>query len=687
MVRGNGSKDVIRMERTITVKANTVEEAIRLGAFILDVGLDEISTEILENPGRSLFGFRKSLAEVRVTTYEVAQSKKGSTTNMKSLADDVVLQNSKEKSASERVHQKELKKSGARIVKKKVEFSMGEGKYPVLIPAENVELFIDEKRVTEQRIIKPTDQVSVKVSDSLDPPIFTLRVSDREMSVLLSFIPGKRIYRKLVDTDFLEVLKIEAKEEVVYYNDIRPQQIIEALKEIGVQQGYVFQAIQSITEAHEEREEIVARGVQPTEGLDGDFILHIEDEDEADELEAVDFREFNQFATVSEGDVIGTRILAQEGIDGVNVFGKVVPARKVKDISIRLGKNVELIGDDVVAQIAGRPEVDWQSKYVKIDVLHELIHRGEVNLASGNIRFDGDVRIQGNIHPSMFVGSTGSIIIDGTITKAMIQAAKNVIVKKNVFSTTITVGEQDVVLEELVGNLKGIKTYLVQIHRAIYQIKLIHEKENEKLTPVELNHLIHLLLESKYAAFKMVVEDLIQKVKNHSLNLPEEWRDLADRFYRIFLSRSTEIKQSDVALDLLIQEASELIEIYEVKRASHSSLSLPYAINSVLYCSGNIHITRQGLYQCFVTAKQNIIVNGILRGGEINAGNLVRIDESGAENIVKTVIRTRDTGHIRIGIAYEGTEIYIGNRKHAMTKRETNVHAYQDNTGNLIINY
>lgn len=215
---------------------------------------------------------------------------------------------------------------------------MGEGKYPVLIPAENVELFIDEKRVTEQRIIKPTDQVSVKVSDSLDPPIFTLRVSDREMSVLLSFIPGKRIYRKLVDTDFLEVLKIEAKEEVVYYNDIRPQQIIEALKEIGVQQGYVFQAIQSITEAHEEREEIVARGVQPTEGLDGDFILHIEDEDEADELEAVDFREFNQFATVSEGDVIGTRILAQEGIDGVNVFGKVVPARKVKDISIRLGK-------------------------------------------------------------------------------------------------------------------------------------------------------------------------------------------------------------------------------------------------------------------------------------------------------------------------------------------------------------
>lgn len=76
MVRENGSKDVIRMERTITVKANTVEEAIRLGAFILDVGLDEISTEILENPGRSLFGFRKSLAEVRVTTYEVAQFKK-----------------------------------------------------------------------------------------------------------------------------------------------------------------------------------------------------------------------------------------------------------------------------------------------------------------------------------------------------------------------------------------------------------------------------------------------------------------------------------------------------------------------------------------------------------------------------------------------------------------------------------
>lgn len=676
------------MERTITVKAKTVEEAIRLAASILDVALDEISTEVLENPGRSLFGFRKSLAEVRVTTMEVAQSKRGSSTDVEGLADDAILQTTKEKEKIEGARQKKMKSSGARIVGKKVEFEFVEGKYPVVIPAENVQLFINDEKTMKKVIVKPTDQVYVKVSDSLDPPIFTLRVIDQEMGVLLSFTPGKRIYRKLEDTDFLEVLTVEAKEEVVYYNDIRPQQIIEELKEIGVQQGYVFQAIQSITEAHEETEAIVAEGMQPTDGIDGDFILHVEDEeDNHDDFKTVDFRELNQFMAVGEGDVIGTRIPAQAGTDGHNVFGKVVPARKIKDISIRVGKNVEQIGEDVVAKIAGRPVLDWQSKYIKVDVHHELVHRGEVNLESGNIRFDGDIWIQGNIHPSMFVGASGNIIVDGTITKAMIQSAKTVIVKKNVFTTTITVGEQDLILEELVKNLKGIKEYLVQIHRAIYQIRLIHEKENEKLTPSELNHLIHLLLERKYGPFKTLIQDLIQKVKNHSLNLPEEWRDLADRFYQIFLNQSMEVKKSDVALDLLIQEAAELIEIYETKQAFSSSLSLPYAINSVLYCNGNIHVTKQGLYQCFVTAKHDVVVNGMLRGGEINAGNLVEVDESGSKNIVKTVIRTKETGHIRIGVAFEGTEIYIGTRRHVFTRRETNVSAYQDDNGDLIINY
>jgi len=55
------------MEKSITVKAETIEEAVRLGVSILDVGLKEVDIEVLENPGRSLFGLRKNEAEVRVT--------------------------------------------------------------------------------------------------------------------------------------------------------------------------------------------------------------------------------------------------------------------------------------------------------------------------------------------------------------------------------------------------------------------------------------------------------------------------------------------------------------------------------------------------------------------------------------------------------------------------------------------
>lgn len=675
------------MKRTITVKAETVVEAVHLAVSILDVEMSEIRTEVLSSPGRSLFGLRKSLAEVRVTAMapQNRELEKCQGIEIEDLVDNIIQEPKDQEQKRQSLALRNNISTGARIVNKKIEFNFSDGKYPVLYPKDNVALYINDEKVTGKQIIKPTDQVYLKVSDELNPPSFSLRVTERDMVAKLAFTPGKKIYRVLEDTEFEEELEIEAVENIEYYNNIKPQQIMNQLKELGVQKGYLFQAIQSITESVDAKDEIVAQGIQPTEGLDGDFVLHIGDEEEVDELVAIDFRELNHFQTVSAGQVIGTRIPAVSGEDGVNVFGDVMPAKPVKDIVIRTGKNAEVVGNDVVAKISGKPTLNWRGRHIKIDVHHELVHRGEVDLGSGNIRFEGDVSIKGNVHATMFVGASGNVQIEGTVTKAMIQSAKSVIIKKNVFTTTINVGKQNFVLGELAASLAEITMYLERIHEAISQVMLMREQQNKILKPAELNHLIHLLLEKKYAPFKNLLKGFIQKVKNHSLDISDEWGELATQFYNLFISNVAGDIQNDVVLESLIKEASELIELYIIEPEPKSLLSIPYAINSNLYCSGNIEVTSKGLYHSFVTGKHDVYVKGVIRGGEIHAGNIVRVEESGSESIVKTAIYTEEKGRIHIGVAHEGTEIHVGNKKHIFTKRSINVQAYLDERGNLIV--
>lgn len=681
------------MERSITVKAETVEEAVRLAVSILEVEPNQINTEVLANPGRSLFGLRKSMAEVRVTTNENSNSKEDLTTEIEDLVDNLI---NEQKGGGEELailkkekqyaSEKKSGTTGARIFNNKIEFDFSGEDYPVINPSDNVQLFINDEEVKRKRIIKSTDKVNVKVSDALIPPVFSLNLIEQDMAVKLSLAPGKRVRRTLVDTKFERMLQVEAREEIEFYNDVHPQQIVDELKSIGIQKGFIFQAIKNVTESHEVTEEVVARGIQPTEGLDGDFVMHIRDEEqEVDELVAIDFRELNQLVTVSAGQLIGTEIPAVPGTDGLNLLGVVIPAKKVRDVNVRLGKNVEVIDHDIVAKIAGRPSIDWRGRSVRIDVLHEFIHHGEVNLESGNIRFEGDVRINGNVHPSMFVGASGSIYVGGTITKATIQSAKAVVVRKNVFSTTISVGKQNFVLGELAASLAEIHMFLERIQNALSQIMHVREEENEALMPAELNHIILLLLEKKYTTFRELVKDFIQKVKNHSLDLSVEWIDLANKFYNIFISSLPEEVQGKVGLELLIEEAAELVELYIIEPEPKSLLSIPYAINSVLYCSGNIKITSKGLYHSSVTGGHDVLVKGVFRGGEINAGNKVILEESGSEKTVKTVIRTEEKGRIMIDIAYAGTELHIGQKKYIFTERKTNVNAYLDKDGTLII--
>lgn len=667
------------MVKSISVKAETVEEAVRLALSILELKMEEVQVEVVTNPKRNLFGLRRMMAEVTVTQLkeEMMEDTVEQYIKMDTLTSDGAKQGLNIKM--------EEKRRGVRLVDGKIEVAFSDGNYPIVSPRENVKLTVNGGQVKGRTMILPGDEVEVTVHDELIPPQFSIQLMENDMLAMLTFIPGKRVTRTLSNTDFKKVLQIEADEEIEYYNDVEPQLIVERLKSMGIGKGLIFPAIKKVTEVVKPYEIIVAKGVSPIEGLDGDLEMHIDYKEKVPgELEKIDFRELNLIVSVEAGQVIATYIPSVTGTDGSNLLGKPIVVRKVEDIVVRAGKNVTQMGNDIVAEISGKPSVDWRKKMVRIDVNPEFFHKGEVNLESGNIRFEGDVRIGGSVQTAMFVGATGTVYIEGAVTKATIHAVKSAIVKGNIFSSTISVGQEEVVIGELTLQLKEILDLLEQIQEAIHKVLAIRGDEGNDLTTSELNHLIRLLLEKKYPTYQELNKNFIQKVKNNSQQLSAEWTSLADKLYTIFVTSQHKELEDTASFGVLIEEVQLLVELYGVKM-SQAVLSVPYAINSVLYSSGTIEVTSKGVYHSSVTAGDSIYVQGVCRGGEIIATQKISLQETGSVNVVKTVVRTGAQGSITIGLAHVGTEIQVGNKQYTFMDKKMGVFAKLDKEGNLVI--
>lgn len=175
-----------------------------------------------------------------------------------------------------------------------------------------------------------------------------------------------------------------------------------------------------------------AEGTPPIKGEDGrvEILFNINTDKKPTILEdgSVDFHELNYVEGVKKGQVLAKIIPAGSGIDGKNVCGQVLHAPKGKPVRNPKGKNVEIIDDKVIASI------DGYASYVddKINVLTILEIPGNVDISTGNIRFNGNVIIKGNVLTDFVVEATGDVEVFGVVEGATIKADGNIILKRGI---------------------------------------------------------------------------------------------------------------------------------------------------------------------------------------------------------------------------------------------------------------
>ncbi|MGO4330447.1 DUF342 domain-containing protein [Cupriavidus sp. 2TAF22] len=147
-----------------------------------------------------------------------------------------------------------------------------------------------------------------------------------------------------------------------------------------------------------------------------------------DESGRVDLRDLGTLLLVNPGTPLMRRIPARQGTDGVDVFGKPVAAPEAADPPYADG--LTGVAPDpadpgvLLAAISGSPTLLPHGVSVS-----PVVDVEAVDMHSGNVTFDGTLRVNGDIKTGMTVRVTGDVIVSGTIEAAHVEAGGDVVVK------------------------------------------------------------------------------------------------------------------------------------------------------------------------------------------------------------------------------------------------------------------
>ena len=198
--------------------------------------------------------------------------------------------------------------------------------------------------------------------------------------------------------------------------------IMDLLNAEGVKYGVDQAAIERIVLAYKENPQenfnknfLVVKGMPMAEGKDGyiDYYVNEQPPVSIDESGKADFRNIEKYKTVEKGKLIAKIIPMVPGKDGYNVYGDTLKCHPCRNAKVNVGENATLnpITGEITANVTGI----YQKLRNTISVSQTLTIKGNVGLESGNLNYDGVIKIGGNIERGAEVIASGDIFIDGMI--------------------------------------------------------------------------------------------------------------------------------------------------------------------------------------------------------------------------------------------------------------------------------
>ncbi len=236
-------------------------------------------------------------------------------------------------------------------------------------------------------------------------------------------------------TVFVSRDEMEACVQISGGDPITEKHILHKLKKNGITQGIMNDVIKDIVDNKKYGETIViAQGKLPESGSEGwyEFFFDTNPQRTPRILEdgTADFRDIKWFELVGKGQKLAYYHSAGFGVSGFTVTGKFLKAKKGKEKNVLKGQgfSVNADGKTYISNMDGKVFYDGDSR-MDVSRVCTVEH---VNLATGNITFDGTIHVKGNVGSGVTISATENVIVDGYVEAATIKSGGEVFLRKGV---------------------------------------------------------------------------------------------------------------------------------------------------------------------------------------------------------------------------------------------------------------
>lgn len=566
------------------------------------------------------------------------------------------------------------------------------GPYPVLKPGPYIELYVNGRRSTGPIAVTMADSIEVRVPEERSAGHWEVEVRNGGLEAVVKIKPHVFVKRELAPMPPAAVLQLAVRESRECLPPASLEDILEALSRYGIVYGVDRQACQDAAQCTEEREITIARGIPPRPGEPGrvEFLFSLEDRIPVrpGEEEQVDFRQRFYFTSVEPGVVLARKIPPVPGEPGQDVFGNLLLPPAPQDVELAAGNGVRLSPDgmEAIAVCAGRPVAQRKGRQVRLAILEVLEIAGDVALESGNITFQGDVRIAGNVMEGMTVKAGGYVHIGGYVAGATVQAGGPLFISGNVLSSLVVAGGAFALAREIAPVLANLRSRLEELLAAIDQVQQ-HPAYRQADLRGGPGPLLRLLLEGKFRDLPSLVRMLQKAIRSLPAELQSDKLAALCREMEAALIHAPLAVKSRDTLRLLAEACADMEAEFTPPPAEAVDLVIRYALNSTLASTGCVKVMGVGCYNTRIQAGSEVLVVRSYRGGEIDAGGNVRIGELGSKAGVKTSVKVPARATVTLGLAWENTRVQVGDRAYYFDRKERNVRLYLDKHGELQLTY
>lgn len=204
------------------------------------------------------------------------------------------------------------------------------------------------------------------------------------------------------------------------------------LKSCGVKFGISREAIQDfMMNRCYCTDYLMAEGKMPVHGRDAKIEYYFNTnpslKPKHNEDGSVDYHDLNTICPVKEGDLLAKLYPEERGEPGTDITGRAIPPRSIRTLHLQYGKNIRINEEqtELYSEVTGHVSL-YDDKVFVADVYDVP---ADVDNSTGDIKYDGNVHIKGNVKGGFIVRAKGDIVIDGVVEDAMVQSEGNIIIK------------------------------------------------------------------------------------------------------------------------------------------------------------------------------------------------------------------------------------------------------------------